>query len=247
MRRQYHFLFALLFLLPACKSVFIPSSAQYEQYRITGQLPKDSALLALMQPYRDSLSKSMNEVIGVIATSLEKKLPSGTLNNFMADAMLEMARQKIDANADVAFVNYGGIRLTQLPAGPLTRWKAFELMPFDNILVVQELKGTMLQDFLDLTAAKGGFAVAGLTMQIQSKKAVNVLINGKPLDPLKTYKVVNSDYIVNGGDDAGMLTNLPQKTTGYLMRDAIMDYVRMHAVAGKQVNAQNEKRVINAE
>jgi 2',3'-cyclic-nucleotide 2'-phosphodiesterase (5'-nucleotidase family) len=189
----------------------------------------------------------MNGVVGIAEKNLDKKQPESTLGNFMVDAFLSMAAEKYNTHVDVAFLNYGGIRLTQLPAGNVTTGKIFELMPFDNLLILQKLKGDVLQQFLDLTAAKGGSPVAGITMQIKDKKAVNVMIGGKPLDPNTTYTTVNSDFIANGGDNADMLRTVPQISNGYLMRDAILDYIKKLKSQGKNINANIENRVTNAQ
>ena len=120
-------------------------------------------------------------------------------------------------------------------------------MPFDNLLILQKLKGSVLQQLLDLMASKGGWPVAGLTMQISNKKAVNVKIGGRPLDPEAMYTVANSDFVANGGDNADMLRGVPQITNGYLMRDALFDYIRHLKSQGKNISANLENRVSNAE
>lgn len=189
----------------------------------------------------------MNDVVGIADVTLEKKQPECTLGNFMVNAFFTMAQEKYNMKVDAAFMNYGGIRLNQLPAGNVTRGKIFELMPFDNLLVLQKLKGNVLQQFLDITAAKGGVPVAGMTMQIKDKKAVNVMIGGKPLDPQAIYVTVNSDFVANGGDNADMLRTVPQITNGYLMRDALFDYITWLKTQGKNITAITENRVTNAE
>lgn len=231
----------------ACSTTYQSQSLQYKSYRITESLPKDSSQLQFLQPYRDQVNKTMNDVVGIADISLEKKQPEGTLGNFMADALLMMARTRYNTNVDAAFVNFGGIRLNQLPAGPVTTGKIFELMPFDNLLILQKLKGSVLQQLLDLMASKGGWPVAGLTMQISNKKAVNVKIGGRPLDPEAMYTVANSDFVANGGDNADMLRGVPQITNGYLMRDALFDYIRHLKSQGKNISANLENRVSNAE
>ena len=201
----------------------------------------------LIQPYADSVGKSMNQVVGYTEISLDKKQPESTLGNFMCDAVLAMAKIKYGVQVDAAFINYGGIRLTQLPAGEVTRGKIFELMPFDNLLIIQRIKGDVLLQFLDLIAARNGWPVAGLTMKIQDKKAVQVMIGGKPLDPSKEYVIANADFIANGGDNADMLRNIPQQSLGYLVRDALLDYIAMEKEKGKNISAKIENRISYAQ
>jgi 2',3'-cyclic-nucleotide 2'-phosphodiesterase (5'-nucleotidase family) len=89
--------------------------------------------------------------------------------------------------------------------------------------------------------------MSGITMQIKDRKAINVQVGGKPLDLTKTYTIINSDYVASGGDNAAMLKNLPQESNGYLMRDAIFDYIKMLQAEGKKINANIENRVTNVE
>lgn len=231
----------------SCTSSYHTQALQYKGYRVESSIPPSSTMLALIKPYSDSVNKSMNDIVGFADQTLEKKHPSGSLGHFMADAMLTMASQKFNTKADIAFMNFGGIRLTQLPAGNITRSKIYELMPFDNILVLQKMKGSVLQQFLDLIAAKGGWPIAGMTMQIKDKKAVNVLIGGKPLDPEVVYTTVNSDFVANGGDNADMLRSLPRENIGYLVRDALLDYISWLKSQGKNITANDEMRVTNAQ
>ncbi len=231
----------------SCNVTYQSQSLQYKSYRVTDTVSKNATALSLLKPYSDNVNKTMNEVVGVAEISLEKRQPESTLGNFLADAFLTMAQEKYNTKADISLINFGGIRLTQLPKGEVTNGKIFELMPFDNLLILQKVRGDILQQFLDLIAAKGGWPVAGMTMQIKDKKAINIVIGGKPLDPKATYTIVNSDFIANGGDNADMLRSIPQITNGYLMRDAIFDYIKKLKGQGKNITANIENRVTNAQ
>ena len=247
MARLKYFSILLLLLASACNTVYQPMQVQYHQYEIKAAQPKDSALQRLVAPYRDSMSRSMNEVVGYAEETLEKKQPSGTLGHFMADVMLYAGSQLFDVPVDAAFVNYGGLRINQLPKGAVTRGRIFELMPFENLVVLQAVKGDLLQQFLDHIAMAGGWPVAGITFQIKDRKAVNVKIGGQPLDRNTTYHIVNSDYVANGGDHAAMLKDIPQISKGYLMRNAVFDYIKALKADGKNITAQHQPRITHAE
>lgn len=243
----YFSCFIGLLLIFSCRTVYVPQSLQFNGYRINQNNQKDAATLQLLKPYSDSINATMNTIIGTAAFTLEKQQPEGTLGNFMVDAFLAMAKEKYKTQVDVAFVNAGGIRLTQLAAGPITTGKIFELMPFDNVLLLQKVKGSVLQQVCDLMAAKGGWPVAGLTMQLKAGKAINIKVGDKPLDRDKEYVIANSDFIANGGDNADMLRPIPQINAGYLMRDALLDYIRLKTYQSKPLTASIENRVTNAE
>lgn len=189
----------------------------------------------------------MNAVIATLAVDLEKKQPEGTLGNIMADAMKVMAEKYYGTQVDAAFMNYGGIRLPIVKAGIITKGKVFELMPFDNIIILQKLPGNVFKNFLDHIASRGGWPVAGLTMEIKNGKAENVLINGKAFDINAVYTVANSDYVANGGDKADMLRSVPQINNGSLFRDALIEYFTSFTKAGKQITVTTQNRVINAQ
>jgi 2',3'-cyclic-nucleotide 2'-phosphodiesterase (5'-nucleotidase family) len=161
--------------------------------------------------------------------------------------MLAKAKQANKMPVDAAFINYGGIRLTSVAAGNITRGKVFELTPFDNDIVLQKLSGKILQQFLNHISAKGGWPVAGITWQIKNKTAVNILINGLPIDETLIYTIAMVDYVANGGDDCAMLRPIPQVSIGYVLRDALIAYFMELNTQGKKITATIENRVTNAE
>ena len=118
-----------------------------------------------------------------------------------------------------------------------------------TVLIVDDDEDNLnvLQQFLDFIASKGGWPMAGITMQIRDNKAINVKVGGKPLDPNAIYVTANSDFLANGGDNANMLRGIPQLSNGYLMRDALFDYIRWLKAQGKNINANLENRVVHAQ
>ena len=239
--------FISVFFLVSCKTVYQPQAVQYIDYRLTQQSKQDSGLNKLLQPYADSVNKSMLGIIAVAEIDLEKKQPEGTLGNVMVDAMLAKAKQAYKIPVDAAFINYGGIRLPVIPQGNITRGKVFELAPFDNDIVIQKLSGKVLQVFLNHISEKGGWPAAGITWQIKDKAAINILINGQPLNETEDYTVAMVDYVANGGDDCVMLRPIPQKSIGYVLRDALIEYFSELNTQGKKISSKIEKRVSNAE
>lgn len=246
MRVRKLIFFGLISLLFSCGPTLRPTGVVYEDYSISGTLPRDSMLVKMMQPYRDSVASQMEEVIGRVGDRLLKQQPDCGLGNFMADAMRQMGSIKYGVPIDLAFVNYGGIRLNELTPGPITRGKVFELMPFDNILLIQRVDGKTLRSFFDLIASRNGWPVSGGSFVIREGRAVDIMIGGKPFDESATYVVANSDFVINGGDNVVMFKPLPVQNNGYLMRDAIMDHVRGLTAKGQAIQSP-ETRVSYAQ
>lgn len=234
----YALLVAILFAV-SCNTTYKAERVQYSNYRVQ-QSPSFNFITALMRPYADSVKKLVELVIGYNETQLERKRQGNTLGYFIADAYLEMARQKVDPNIDAAFMNSGGIRLPDLAAGPVTQGKLYELMPFDNLMVILQMKGILLRQYLDTLAATEGVIESGMTMQIVNKTAQQVLIGGEPLDLNADYTIVHSDYVAI---NTGLLKTIDRRTTSYLLRDAIIDYVKFNNNQGKKIQVLNTNRV----
>ena len=249
MKKHLHFL-----LLVSLVGVQFNGSAQqykaaeveYKQYTVSAGKATDSTVLNLLKPYSDSLNKILGQVIGFATATLYNKQPEGPLGNFAADAMRAMAAQEFNTKVDVAVINSGGLR-SHLPKGEITLRHIYEVMPFDNLVVLQELSGVQLKAFLDHAANKGGWGVSGIAMTIKNRQADSIYINNVPLDPAGVYIMASTDYIANGGDYSEMLKGIRMLNTGYLYRDALIEYILLLTKQGKAISAKVEKRVTNAD
>ncbi len=231
----------------SCHTGYQTQQVQYNGYMITDSVKKSDALTALIRPYADSVNKSMSGVVAISSMELEKKQPESTLGNVLADAMLYTARDKFNINVDAAFVNYGGVRLNSIPAGNITLGKIYEVAPFDNAVVLQKLDGKTFRAFLDHISGRGGWPCAGISFRIKDKKAIDIMVNGRPFDENATYIVANSDYVANGGDDCAMLRSIPMQNINLVFRDALVIYFGKQHREGKMISAKIENRVSNAQ
>jgi len=242
MIKQYFIPFISICILASCKPQQQVTTVSFKGYKIEKQHNRDTTVLTMLAPYSDSINKTMNMVIGFSTRGLTKKQPESELGNFMADCMRLMAEQRFGKKVDAAFINYGGIR-SYIPKGEITVGKIYELMPFDNLIVLQEVKGSIFKKFLLKVADRGGWPLSGLTMKIKEKKPEQILIDGKPIEDDAVYIIANSDYIANGGDDCDMLKALPQLNNGYLLRDALIAFIQQITKQGKPIDWKLEGRV----
>ncbi len=145
------------------------------------------------------------------------------LGDLCADAYLNQSGE-----ADIAFVNGGGIRVT-INKGDITLNDVLRVHPFGNSLTVIEITGQQVLDALEWSVHAvpgefGGFdQVAGLTFEYDptipspckqdekgffagvdetmERRVRNVKVAGEDLDPEKLYKVASHDYqLLNNGD-----------------------------------------------
>jgi 2',3'-cyclic-nucleotide 2'-phosphodiesterase (5'-nucleotidase family) len=209
---------------------------------ISENLPKDSAISAFYSPYKLKLDSIMNDVLAISEKEIQKAQPEGPLNNFFADAMFESAKDN-GIVFDFAYTNYGGLRIP-LPKGEIYRYKIFELMPFENAFAVVKFKGEDIQRFFDYVAEGGGDPISGARFTISNKKAIDITINGKPFDASKTYTILTSDYMANGGDGGAIFSKaISRENYPYKLRDAILQYLEKLKKSGKTLNPVKDGRI----
>ena len=239
-------LFYCVVFLTACKSYY-PATESSSLIKVNKSYGADSSIKTYYKPYKDSLDKIMKIPLVELQEDLVKKLPESTLGNLMVDMLKEKTAEYTNDKIDVGIMNFGGIRSSSLTKGMLNVEHAYLLMPFDNYLVEQTLTGQQLKDFCDSIALKKGWPISGMSFQMKNDKAINILINKEPLNLSKTYKVALIDYVANGGEGMAFLKTIPQKQTGILFRDAIIEYWKDQAKEGKKISAKLENRITYAE
>ena len=210
-------IYILVLLLSACQLSPTYELTSYENNLIKVQTYRDSSLVKIIQPYKDSIESQMNEILSYTRTNLEKGRPQSTIGNFVTDLCLNYS------DADMCVMNNGGLRTT-IPKGNITRGKLYELMPFENELVVLELDKKDYLDLLNYITKRGGEPFSGI--KITTNKNGKIISNSWPVNFEKgeKVKVLTSDYLANGGDNMQFFQNKKQSKIGLKLRDAIIDY-----------------------
>jgi len=230
--------------MSSCNRHFSVSGNEYKQYAITQETGVDSSLVRYYLPYKKQMESEMNRVIGRSERELTKPSePETLMGDFFSDAILAEGLKK-DPSIQLTLATKGGLRTT-FPKGDITVSHAFELMPFENELVVLKLKGENVQKMIDFIARSEGQPVAGIRMKIRQGKAYDVLIGGKPFDISQTYNLLTYDYLANGAEDLSCLANpIESKIINKKVRDAVIDYITDLTNAGKTINTQLDGRII---
>lgn len=239
------FLWLALAGLTACNPGYHLTNRTAARLGIDSALaPADSSVARFLTPYRQGLDKTMNEVLTRSTGRIEKGQPDGPLNDLLTDALLRQASQRYGKPIDCSHLNFGGIR-SNLPEGNITTGSVFEVMPFDNQLVVLTVTGDMLQQMLNHFATGNKLVVGGLRAKLHDGKAQAVTFtNGRTLQPAETYTLVTSDYVADGGDNAGFLKNpVKRESLNYLMRDALIDYFRQQGKSGQPITPTSDGRI----
>ena len=219
---------------------FVPATSQ----PVGKTQAEDPAIAALIAPYHDKVTAQMSEVLGTAPAPVLKVPGENPLANFVADLQRERASAECKQPIALGVMTNGGLR-AGFPTGPVTLGAVFELMPFENELVVLEAPGPVVQQLFDY-AAHVKMAISGATYTVTfDGMAKDIRIGGRPFevnDP-RTYAIAVSDYLATGGDNLSFFKALTPRHTNVLLRTAIADHIRALTKAGKPVTAQVEGRV----
>lgn len=229
-------------LLPGCRSMQVVQTASE---RIDTAFPDhpDASILELIEPYRADLEAAMDIEVAILEADLVKEQPESSLGNHIARITYVTAERELDREIDFAIMNYGGLRVPYVNSGALKVSDAYQIMPFDNFIVVLEINGSVVRSILDQIAGYGGWPVFNMAFHIENNRARNIRIKGEPLEDDRIYSMAISDYLADGGDKMEILKQFDKINTGILLRDAIIETWKMTTARGEKVREEKDGRV----
>ncbi len=242
--------FFLLFILWACGTSHTPVEVNGRLVAVDSlNIPeKDASIDSVIAIYRTALDEEMNQVLAHSAHVMQRGSPEGLLNNFVADLVMETGQGRYtpdDARPiDFTLLNYGGLR-TSIPEGPVTRARIFELMPFENEMVVITLTPeNTFKAFEYLATSQRGMPVSGIRLRAVNNEVQEVLIQGAPFDASRNYKVLTSDYLAGGGDNmVFFLDPVDEELLEKRIRDAIIDHLVAQNSQGRHIESKLDGRI----
>ncbi len=235
----------LLFACAGCHSHQIKSKA----YAKTGRIPLsdttliDGSMHSLISPYKSRLDDQMNRVVctSKVAMPRVKTEPESLLGNFVSDLCYNRLKKE-HAHIDFCLLNFGGLR-NALPKGEVSIRDIYQLMPFENQMVIVSISYDSLQSLTHYLAAKQGQPISGATIRIKNQLPDSFTINGAALtasNKKRIFHVLTSDYLAKAGDQMTFFSS-PKKLTplNIKLRDLIIE----HCKDQKYINSQLDKRV----
>ena len=230
--KPIYFLLFILFCSSCKQDKWQLNQIKGEQISISDSLTTKTEIDSFIKPYRIHLNKQLDSVISYAVDTYSKS--DGELNtaigNLFADAIYEQTnpvfKSRSGHDIDMVLVNHGGIRAI-ISKGNITTRTAYEIMPFENSIVVVGMKGKSVHELISyLLKVKRAHPISKLNIIVNSNfELIEASINGNPIDPLKTYYVATNDYLYNGGD--GMTFFQPNESLNvmdYKIRNALLDY-----------------------
>ena len=204
------------------------------------EIPIDStisevdSIASYVAPFRKRIKQVLDSTLAYAPYTLTKR--DGKYNtsagNFMADVIYSEAnpifQSRTGKTIDFVLLNHGGIR-GDISMGPVNARTAYEIMPFENTIVVVEMPGASVLQLVEyLIRSKRAHPFSQLQVVLAKDETLKEFtIQGKPFDVNSTYYVATSNYLVSGGDNMHFFKGITDSfDTNYLIRNAIIDYLK---------------------
>ncbi len=199
-------------------------------YLYDEEVEDDAEMVKVINKWKEKLKTITDEQVTNTVEPLKRSYgEESVMGNMVADSILNAYPEY-----DFAVTNSGGLR-QDIDAGSVTVGELISAFPFPNTIVQLEMKGTDMRKIFEHGAGltNGILQVsAGVEMVYDEskpigKRIVKCNIKGIPLDDNKTYKVLTSNFLADGGD--GFLVfkkTLSYKNTGVEMLQAMIKYLK---------------------
>jgi 5'-nucleotidase len=227
---------------------------------------EDPQVQAVVAQYVTASAPLANVVIGKIQGDLTRTQSSfgeSALGDVIADAQLVATEPVNLGDAEIAFMNSGGIRSDllvgaissggELP-GEVTYGEAFTVQPFGNSLVTKTMTGQMLNDVLEqqFQGCQGQtlttrFLQVSSTFSYESNPAAatcadrigRMWVNGVEVQPADTFRVTMNNFLAFGGDGFTVFNQGSNALGGAQDIDALVAYFAENEPSGIAVPPLN--------
>ena len=172
------------------------SSAEWTKIPIDSKIPPAPDVARVVAKWESKVSKLVDIPIGESTVRMERNSP--VLRKMVERAMAE------ETGADIGWVNTGNQRFA-IPKGQLMMRNIWNLLPFDNYIVMGKFKGSELPP--------------SITQRY-------------PVEPDREYTVATTDFTATNQADKSQLgvSGMRFPRTGPLQRDAVIDWVKKKKV-----------------
>ena len=231
MKRVILILFITFFSIQSCENNYV---LQGNRIEVNNNVKSDKEIVEFITPYKNKVDSKMDSILAYSPTNYDKK--NGLLNTaigiMMADVALKLSNPvyKARKNRDIDFVllNHGGIRAS-ISKGDITTRTAYNVMPFENSMVVCELDGETVEELINyLKLSKKAHPISGINIVLDnSYNLIEAKINDKEISKNKIYSVATTDYLLNGGDKMDFFKKSKENTIlDYKLRNILIDYFK---------------------
>jgi 5'-nucleotidase len=218
--------------------------------RVADHSKEDPQVQAVVDQYVAAAAPLANQVIGRVQGDLTRTGSTQgetTLGDVIGDAQLAATAPAGLGDADLAFMNPGGIRADILynaissggeAPGEVTYGEAFNVQPFGNSLVTKTMTGAMLRSLLEQQFSGCGGQTTKRILQISytfsyeqdpdattcAARIGDMWVDGVPVAPGDSFRVTMSSFLAAGGDGFTVFNQGTDPLGGAVDLDALVDY-----------------------
>lgn len=214
-------------------------------YLYDDEVPDDEQMLKVIGKWKDKLKQITDEVVTTSPSALTRSYgEESNMGDMVADAMLNAHPEY-----DFAVTNSGGLR-QDIDAGLVRVGDLISAFPFPNTVVQLQMKGSDMRAIFEhgagltngiLQVSKGVEVVYDESKPVGSR-IVKCDIKGEPLDDRRTYKVLTSNFLADGGD--GFLVfkkTLSYKNTGVGILESMVKYLKKFKTFDQKIEGRVRK------
>jgi 5'-nucleotidase / UDP-sugar diphosphatase len=221
---------------------------------VAGIYNEDKAVASHIDIYKDPIEEMMTTAVAAAAEDLRRGNNAGP-GPVVADAMLWKTKA---SGVQIAIQNTGGIR-KNINAGKITIADIYELLPFNNTLVIFDIAGkdlaAALEEEVEYQISNGSKSpylyVSGITFRLDEKSPKRKRVSNLQVRQAdggytllvneQVYRIVVNSYIADGGDGMAILkkTALKKVDTGFIDAEVMIEYLKELGT----VNKPKEKRI----
>lgn len=187
------------------------------------KIKPDAAVTRLLAPELSKVRAMKNAPLGF--SSADEITRDYSRESALGNLVADVTRDALPG-ADLGLANGGGLR-ANIPAGPVTYGRIFNVLPFDNQLATITVPGSKVYELVKVGAFSGAGVFSwssNLTFTADGCELKEILVDGRPLDKDKTYKIATSDFLANGGSGVKNAKIPPEAVetfwdSAYILRD----------------------------
>ena len=138
------------------------------------------------------------ELVATIAEPLDAREASIRARSTNMTELMLAAMKREAPDAEVGLFNAGSLRIDDVvPAGPITQYDIIRILPFGGPLVRVDVSGRVLAQAVSI--GRRNFGIGGFIHTYGATVgSEGVLVNGQPVDPARSYRVVTTDFLLTG-------------------------------------------------
>jgi 5'-nucleotidase len=250
----------------------VRSQVTSANHLVTRDVAKDPGETKIIDFWNALAAPLAGRVVGTLAASTNITGHSDTCRceetpmvDLLADAILSGTKSADTGGAQIAFMNTGGVRASLLfdqisngeQPGEITYAEAFNVAPFNNLLVTMDMTGAQIEQVLNQQLQRiparssrpmlslgvsDGFtydwAWDGAVPAKNSQPTAattgghvvpgSMKLDGVPLEPTKTYRVGTLNFLADGGDSFTGFTSATNRLGGKEDLANLVDFLGAH-------------------